>query len=543
MKVTLPDGFDYVPELASSGRPLGDPQIGTGTNTLTWSVPNVPFGSTARRSASRRGRAPTSGPPQATETVSSGSVDRLEHGAVHRHRQLHRRTAPSRRPQAITPDQNVEMSALPNRGAVDYYKIPLPAAGTRLQVHLTNLPADYDLALYSPPDDHRPHRRDDRRAAAGRHDRRPVARTSKGGANAQLTPTALQDVPDPGIPVVQVSANRGTDDEDVGMVSPGRRRLRHDRRLRLQRRVEPAAVHAARHDPGASAGSTCAPTALSGGTAGTVPAITSLPANLNTLILVNEKRIGDTYGDGAETTVVTSLTRLAGDAALGVSGAVIPVEGIARPSTPPGTPTRADVDAANAIANTIANEVAAVKAARPSLKYVVFAGGDDQIPFFRIPDLSRIANENGFASAVRPERVLRRAREQRPPDRRPVPRHAADPRERPPALHPRPRRRPARREARPDRRRRQPLRDVERHARAARPAFVSGYDFVTDGSQLVAAAGSRSILGRGDTVAHADRRHVVEVTTSSSARVPRRRPRSTTGTATTTTPALPDGER
>ena len=34
---------------------------------------------------------------------------------------------------------------------------------------------------------------------------------------------------------------------------------------------------------------------------------------------------------------------------------------------------------------------------RPSLKYVVFAGGDDQIPFFRIPDLSRIANESGFA--------------------------------------------------------------------------------------------------------------------------------------------------
>ena len=36
-------------------------------------------------------------------------------------------------------------------------------------------------------------------------------------------------------------------------------------------------------------------------------------------------------------------------------------------------------------------------AVHPTLKYVVFAGGDDQVPFFRMPDPSRIANESGFA--------------------------------------------------------------------------------------------------------------------------------------------------
>ena len=128
-----------------------------------------------------------------------------------------------------------------------------------------------------------------------------------------------------------------------------------------------------------------------------MPSIASLPTNLNTLILVNEKRIGATYGAAAETSVVSSLTRLAGDATLGVSGAVIPVEGLAQAQYNAWDANPCDVNAANAVANTIANEIAAVKSARPSLKYVVFAGGDDQIPFFRIPDLSLIANETGFA--------------------------------------------------------------------------------------------------------------------------------------------------
>ena len=61
-----------------------------------------------------------------------------------------------------------------------------------------------------------------------------------------------------------------------------------------------------------------------------------------------------------------------------------------------------DPNAANAVANAIANEVNAIVAARPSVKYVVFGGGDDQIPFFRLPDLSLIANENGFASQFSP---------------------------------------------------------------------------------------------------------------------------------------------
>ena len=115
------------------------------------------------------------------------------------------------------------MSAIASAGEVDYYKIPMPAAGTRIQVHLTNLPADYDLALYSPQTT------SVRTGATNLApplqdgiDRRPVAqppeRRLEQAADADRR---SQDVPDPGIPLVQLSANRQQDDEDVGMVSPG----------------------------------------------------------------------------------------------------------------------------------------------------------------------------------------------------------------------------------------------------------------------------------------------------------------------------------
>ncbi len=106
-----------------------------------------------------------------------------------------------------------------------------------------------------------------------------------------------------------------------------------------------------------------------------------------------------------------------------------------------------DVGAANAVANAIANEVATIKAQRPSLKYVVFAGGDDQIPFFRIPDLSLIANESGFASQFAPNEYYGALAsgdlltDNPYLDTRPVPASGRA------ALHPRPRRRPARRDA------------------------------------------------------------------------------------------------
>jgi hypothetical protein len=411
VQVTIPDGFDFDPGSATlaegSGTPqtLEDPAL-TG-DTLDWQIPAVVPDHTYTIAFSLRSGTDV-GPAQVSETVTSGSATDSKSTGFTVSDSFPSSRDPFKAP-IINPNDGVQMSALPSSGAVDYYKIPMPPAGDRIQVHLTNLPADYDLALYS---SHTSSVRTGTASAPPLQDGvvpdQPV--NLSGGTNGQLAPTALQDVPDPGIPVVQVSANRGTDDEDVGMVSPGPNGpgdyitiavfgyngafSPHPYSLRVKDTPPPTSeMCTARTFP--SAGTT--PDAL--------PDLSSLPANLNTIILVDEKRLGETYGATDEANAVAKLHSLAGDTSLGVSGVVVPVETI------PGVQSLYDSwdsnpcnpDAANAVANAIADEVDAIKTARPTVTYVVFGGGDDQIPFFRLPDLSLIANESGFAGQFGPD--------------------------------------------------------------------------------------------------------------------------------------------
>ena len=404
VQVRLPAGFDVVPGTATLQAPasdlltLGDPTVDG--KLATWSIPSVALGGfyTFRVSAFS---GTDVGPAQASVTVSAGGTSSTSSASF----QVADRFEPNDDPGAeglpvITADAGVQQATIGSRGDVDYYKVALPPAGTRLLVHLTNLPADYDLALFA---SQTTSVRTGATAGAPLQDGTVADESinTQGGLNAQLTPTALQDVPNPGIPAVQVSANRGTDDEDVGMVSPGGSGYALIAVYGYNGASDPK-PYSLRVATQAPPSLTCTPRSFAnagGGTPGAVPTIASMPSDLNTLILVNEKRIGDTYGATGETNVVSALTSLAGDGTLGVSGAVVPVEGLAQSKYDTWDNNPCDANAANAIANAIADEIAQVKAARPHLKYVVFAGGDDQIPFFRIPDLSRIANESGFASS------------------------------------------------------------------------------------------------------------------------------------------------
>lgn len=401
VKVKLPSGFDVVPgtaTLTTSGpapAPPGDPI--TSGNVATWSLPSLSLGNTYALHFSAFSGTDV-GPAQATETVTSGGTTNTSSASFDVRDSFEPNdNASAEGLPTITPDTGVQQSAIASRGDVDYYKIPLPPAGTRLLVHLTNLPADYDLALYSSQTTS---------VRTGGSTGAPLqdatipdeSINTQGGANAQLAPTALQDVPDPGIPLVQASANRGTDDEDVGMVSPGGAGYALIAVFGYNGAAN-SKPYTLRVTTQASPSLMCTPRSFANAGAGTPGALPALPNDLNTLVLVNEKRIGDTYGSTAESTVVAALTHLVGDRSLGVSGAVIPVEALAQSQYDAWDQNPCNVNAANSVANAIADEIAQVKAARPSLKYVVFAGGDDQIPFFRIPDLSRIANESGFASS------------------------------------------------------------------------------------------------------------------------------------------------
>ena len=416
VKIDLPAGFDYKPGSASltkngNAAPApGDPTITNmpGGVKLDWHFDSLVPDASYALDFSVYGNT-TVGPTQATEVVSAGG-----------------QSDSSVRPFSVTDSfpndgtpgnaapvdtaaghDTVEVSTLPRAGAVDYYTFPMPAAGTRIQVHLTNLPADYDLALYSP------------RTTSVRTTTNLSPPLQDGivpdtqvnlntGTTSQLTPTGLEDVPDPGIPLVQLSDNRHQDDEDVGMVSPGGSGNVTIAVFGYNGAFSPDAYTLRVKETAPPTTAMCdARSILGGGTTIDSPFpsnLSSLPANLNTIILVDEKRLGATYGSGPETTAVGKLHDLANDASLGVSGVVVPVETLPNVQTLYNTwdTNPCDPNAANAVANAIADEVDAIVAARPSVKYVVFGGGDDQIPFFRLPDLSLVANESGFAGQFSP---------------------------------------------------------------------------------------------------------------------------------------------
>ncbi len=408
--VKIPDGFDYDPGSATLTEneetvPVGEPSLSSDGHTLTWHLDALDPDHTYSLAFKVRSGT-TVGPTQATETVTSGAQSDTSTASFTVEDSFPGNGVPGEE-QDITPDDGVQLSALPAPGDVDWYRIPLPPAGTRIHVHLTDLPADYDLALYSA-------RTTSVRTGTSATPQPPlqdgvIADTPidlHGGSNGQLAPTALQDVPnDPGVPTVQVSANRGTDDEEVSMVSPGP--IAGDSSVTIAvfgyngaSSNKPYSLRVTTQSPPPTLDCPARTFPHAGeGTAGTLPS--SFPSNLNTIILVDEKRLGDTYGAAAEANAVAKLDHLATqDSALGVSGVVVPVEAI------PGVQTLyntwdgnpCDNDAANAIANAIADEVDAIKATHAGVQYVVFAGGDDQVPFFRVPDLTMLDNESGFAS-------------------------------------------------------------------------------------------------------------------------------------------------
>ncbi len=416
VKIDLPAGFDFVPGSASlteneSSVPApGDPTITNTTSglVLEWHFDSIDADASYALKFNVYGGT-TVGPTAATETITAGghSSSSLRSFSVDDSNPNSSATDPTAIDMSTGHD-SVELSTLPTAGAIDYYKIPMPDAGTRIQVHLTNLAADYDLALYSAQSTSV--RTTTNLAPPLQDGVVPDTQVNlNNGSSGQLTPTGLEDVPDPGIPLRQLSDNRHLDDEDVGLVSPGGGGFITIAVFGYNGAFSPQAYTLRVRETAPPATATCDARSLpdsDGTTSDSLPDLSSnsLPANLNTIILVNEKRLGDTYGSAAESTAVTALDRLAGDSGLGVSGVVVPVESLSGVSSlyDAWDANPCNPDSANAIANAIADEVDRIVALRPSVKYVVFGGGDDQIPFFRMPDLSLVANESGFAGQFAP---------------------------------------------------------------------------------------------------------------------------------------------
>ena len=215
-----------------------------------------------------------------------------------------------------------------------------------------------------------------------------------------LPSQTLDDLRLQALPLVGVSASRGTDPEDITVLSDGSGGTYT---------IQVTSYNgAADSDPYMLRVTTEAPrapatTASRSVTGATGSAVASLPAGFNTLFLVNRQRLEGLYGATAAASVVSAVTsNQASYSALGFPNAVLSVDAYPAVQTAyanwdanPGDP-----DLANKVVAAINASVDSHVRTKPNgagLKYLVIVGNDQVIPQARLGDFTTVANESGYA--------------------------------------------------------------------------------------------------------------------------------------------------
>jgi CSLREA domain-containing protein len=306
----------------------------------------------------------------------------------------------------ILVDDSYYLSHVTGAGDVDYYRFPVPPAGTRVTFHLSHLAADYDLAVYGPgriapprdttnegiPLDGLP-------LADEPADLQPLAES--------LTPEALDDVPLlDDRPLWGLSINRETEDEDVVVVSNGEQAFEGTLYYTVQVSgyngasspapyMLRAQVRAPRTFP------ECQPRTLSLGAPGT--SVNHLSTNLNTVFLVNMQRLRATYGADAEVALNALQSNLTALEGLGAKSAIIALDAFdpVRTAYTAWDANPCSPHLANRVVRAATDVLDGIRAANPTLKHVVLVGGDDLVPHARIDDATTYANESQHAGTFR----------------------------------------------------------------------------------------------------------------------------------------------
>jgi hypothetical protein len=402
LSVKLPDGALYVPEstqltLGGDAVPLAEP-VQDGQD-LTWSGVSLLFDHSYQLVFKAHSGFDL-GNNEATASVAAAGFDtKTSAPADVQIVDTFEQNGTAATAQAVTPD-TLYISYTTSGSDADYYSFPMPAAGSRVKIFLSHLHADEDLVVLGPGEAPL------RSAPLGAI---PLGAIATGDSTVALdqqgqalTPDTLNDVPLGAIPtgdsVLGVSDNRGTADEEVDFGSAGQSGVVTIRVNHYGSRptdVNPYMLRVEVTPPPVLPCTTTQQFAHAGeGTPGVLPA--SVPANAQTLILVDEKRIGDTYGAAAETSVVSKLQTLAarGD----VQGTILPVEGspavaaaYATWDAEPCSPAKA-----NAVVRAIGTLLDPIQQTHPNLKSIVIVGTDEIVPMARLLDSTEIANETGF---------------------------------------------------------------------------------------------------------------------------------------------------
>ncbi|MFM7064856.1 MAG: C25 family cysteine peptidase, partial [Actinomycetes bacterium] len=149
---------------------------------------------------------------------------------------------------------------------------------------------------------------------------------------------------------------------------------------------------------------TCPAYTRTGGVPGSLPDLGVGTSSSRTLILVNTKRLGDTYGTSQVSTVLSRLATYA--ARSEVKGIIFPVESDAQvlaaynlwnANPCANTSANAVVKAISGIVNGVKKGTYPGSVAHPALENVVVVGGDDIIPLARLDDTTWMGNEAEYA--------------------------------------------------------------------------------------------------------------------------------------------------
>ncbi len=398
-QVTLPAGFTYVAGSSRVSGPgydvpvaLSDPAIAG--SEVAWSIPDTTTGTWQLTFRVRAGI--RLGPATTTARVGFGAVPPVE--AATPIAVTVTETFPGSSYATPTPigSDAFHLSYLTSSTDGDVYSLPAPPAGSRVTVHLSHLPVDYDLVVYGPagqvlvppspgsvPLDGRP--LSDEGTA-------PTHRTD------ELPPETLSDVPvAAGQTVVAISSNRTNQDEAAAFVSAGTGTYRIQVSGFNGASSNDAYMLRAEVLPPRSP-VTCTPRVFPHtGTAATSPTTGPVPPGVDTVFVVNRVQFGRIF-DGADASIAAITARLGDLASAGHPSVVLQVDSNAgvRSAVDAWNACPADPIAANIAAAAIGGVVRAFKDAHSTVENVVLVGSDDVNPFFRLDDHTTLSNETAY---------------------------------------------------------------------------------------------------------------------------------------------------
>ncbi|MEP7215505.1 MAG: right-handed parallel beta-helix repeat-containing protein [Anaerolineaceae bacterium] len=280
---------------------------------------------------------------------------------------------------------------------IDYFKVPAPAnPGSRIGIFLSHLGSDADMFVYGPVIAN---------IAANPRDiplqSDPLTDEGAGGvaAEQQLAPQAPTSTAIASLALRGASVNRGSGEEAVETLSgsPADTYTIRVAGYNGASSQQPYVLRVKVTPPPATP--VCSPRFFKYTGQGVAAAPAAPSAGVNTLFIVDWKRLGDAYGSTAAADVQASLNALVAANIPHARAAVVPIDSLPGMNTLFGTydANPCNPEGANGVVKLITTTIASWRALNPALDNIVILGSDELIPMARVPDVTRLSNERDYA--------------------------------------------------------------------------------------------------------------------------------------------------